>query len=131
MLDAVNISFTYMDRFIRMLHPYFKTIAAKLAIKMAINQLSIKSTTDMAMSSTVRDFAVLLTMISKLTNKRRPQAGMASVLHVAAICSLLLTPAVGINVLILHPVYAGSHELTLRVLGEQMVARGHNVTQIR
>ena len=44
---------------------------------------------------------------------------------------LLLAPAAAINVLILHPVYAGSHELTLRVLGEQMVARGHIVTQIR
>ena len=44
---------------------------------------------------------------------------------------LLLAPAAAINVLILHPVYAGSHELTLRVLGEQMVARGHRVTQIR
>ena len=56
---------------------------------------------------------------------------MASVLRVAACALLLAAPAAAINVLILHPVYAGSHELTLRVLGEQMVARGHNVTQIR
>ncbi|XP_037093340.1 UDP-glucuronosyltransferase 1A8-like [Pollicipes pollicipes] len=50
-----------------------------------------------------------------------------------ALCVLLvvLCSADAINVLILHPVYAGSHELTLRVLGEQMVERGHNVTQIR
>ncbi|XP_043204055.1 UDP-glucuronosyltransferase 1A9-like [Amphibalanus amphitrite] len=56
---------------------------------------------------------------------------MASVLSAAICALLLLSPAAAINVLILHPVYAGSHELTLRVLGEQMVARGHNVTQIR
>lgn len=35
------------------------------------------------------------------------------------------------NILILHPVFAGSHEMTLRSLGEQLVSRGHSVTQVR
>ena len=35
------------------------------------------------------------------------------------------------NILILHPLYAGSHELTLRSIGNHLVKeRGHNVTQI-
>ncbi|XP_063590547.1 uncharacterized protein LOC134767479 [Penaeus indicus] len=37
----------------------------------------------------------------------------------------------GANVLILHPIYAGSHELTLRKFGEKLVERGHRVTQLR
>lgn len=43
----------------------------------------------------------------------------------------LLSAADAINVLILHPLYSGSHERTLRMFGEQMVERGHSVTQIR
>ncbi|KAK7084808.1 hypothetical protein SK128_006603, partial [Halocaridina rubra] len=35
------------------------------------------------------------------------------------------------NILILHPIYAGSHELTLRKFGEELVKRGHKVTQLR
>uniref|UniRef100_A0A6A7G7R0 UDP-glucuronosyltransferase 2B33-like n=2 Tax=Hirondellea gigas TaxID=1518452 RepID=A0A6A7G7R0_9CRUS len=35
------------------------------------------------------------------------------------------------NVLILHPIYAGSHEVVLRVLGVELVKRGHEVTQLR
>ncbi|XP_076055067.1 UDP-glucuronosyltransferase 1A9-like [Oratosquilla oratoria] len=35
------------------------------------------------------------------------------------------------RILIMHPVYAGSHELILRQFGERMVSRGHQVTQIR
>ncbi|CAL4090222.1 unnamed protein product, partial [Meganyctiphanes norvegica] len=35
------------------------------------------------------------------------------------------------KVLILHPIYAGSHELTLRNLGESLVERGWSVTQVR
>ena len=35
------------------------------------------------------------------------------------------------NILILHPLYAGSHELTLRSIGNHLVKeRGHNVTQL-
>ena len=35
------------------------------------------------------------------------------------------------NILILHPLYAGSHELTLRSIGNHLVKqRGHNVTQV-
>ena len=37
----------------------------------------------------------------------------------------------GARVLILHPIYAGSHELTLRRFGEELVKRGHEVTQVR
>ncbi|XP_042212020.1 UDP-glucuronosyltransferase 1A9-like [Homarus americanus] len=37
----------------------------------------------------------------------------------------------GANILILHPIYAGSHELTLRRFGEDLVKRGHRITQIR
>lgn len=36
-----------------------------------------------------------------------------------------------IRVLILHPIYAGSHELTLRKFGEELMSRGHQVTQVR
>ena len=35
------------------------------------------------------------------------------------------------NVLILHPIYAGSHEVVLRELGVELVKRGHRVTQLR
>ena len=35
------------------------------------------------------------------------------------------------NILILHPLYCGSHELTLRTIGKHLVKqRGHNVTQL-
>lgn len=37
----------------------------------------------------------------------------------------------GANILILHPIYAGSHELILRKFGEELVSRGHRVTQVR
>lgn len=35
------------------------------------------------------------------------------------------------RVLILHPIYAGSHEVVLRELGLELVRRGHFVTQLR
>ena len=34
------------------------------------------------------------------------------------------------NILILHPVYCGSHEFLLRSMGDQLVTRGHEVTQV-
>lgn len=37
----------------------------------------------------------------------------------------------GANILILHPIYAGSHEVVLRDMGLQLVKRGHSVTQLR
>ncbi|XP_069186025.1 UDP-glucuronosyltransferase 2B1 isoform X2 [Procambarus clarkii] len=37
----------------------------------------------------------------------------------------------GAKILVLHPIYAGSHELTLRRFGEELVKRGHQVTQVR
>ena len=35
------------------------------------------------------------------------------------------------RVLMLHPIYAGSHEMTLRTLGEELAKLGHFVTQLR
>lgn len=35
------------------------------------------------------------------------------------------------NILMLHPIYCGSHEFVLRQMGDQLVSRGHEVTQIR
>ena len=35
------------------------------------------------------------------------------------------------NVLILHPIYAGSHEVVVRGMGVELVKRGHKVTQLR
>ncbi len=36
------------------------------------------------------------------------------------------------NILILHPIYSGSHEQVLRSVGEHLVEkRGHNVTQVK
>lgn len=35
------------------------------------------------------------------------------------------------RVLIMHPIYAGSHEVVLRSLGLEMVRRGHFVTQLK
>ena len=45
--------------------------------------------------------------------------------------SLTAIFADGANILILHPIYSGSHEHVLRNVGEHLVqARGHNVTQV-
>ena len=45
--------------------------------------------------------------------------------------SALLQISQAANILILHPLYAGSHDLVLRLVGDRLVARGHSVTQIR
>ena len=34
------------------------------------------------------------------------------------------------NILMLHPIYCGSHEFILRQMGDHLVARGHEVTQV-
>ena len=34
------------------------------------------------------------------------------------------------NILMLHPIYCGSHEFVLRQMGDQLVSRGHEVTQV-
>ena len=45
--------------------------------------------------------------------------------------SVLILLTDGANILILHPVYSGSHEHVLRTVGEHLVEnRGHNVTQV-
>ena len=35
------------------------------------------------------------------------------------------------NILIIHPVYSGSHHIVLRSFGDYLVSRGHSVTQIK
>ncbi len=42
----------------------------------------------------------------------------------------LLRICLGGNVLILHPIFAGSHVEVLRQFGEHLVQRGHKVTQV-
>ena len=42
----------------------------------------------------------------------------------------LLDVTMTANILVLHPLYAGSHEFTLRTVGERLVERGHTVTQV-
>ena len=34
------------------------------------------------------------------------------------------------NILVLHPIYCGSHELVLRSFGDLLFKEGHNVTQV-
>ena len=34
------------------------------------------------------------------------------------------------NILMLHPIYCGSHEFVLRQMGDQLVSHGHEVTQV-
>jgi hypothetical protein len=34
------------------------------------------------------------------------------------------------KILILHPIYCGSHEFVLRKFGDHLVSRGHEVTQV-
>ena len=43
----------------------------------------------------------------------------------------LILPIQCANILILHPIYCGSHEFVLRALGDHLVSRGHKVTQVR
>jgi len=47
----------------------------------------------------------------------------------AVLCSLF--GAKGENVLIIHPLYSGSHVLTLLSVAEQLAENGHNVDIIR
>ncbi len=39
--------------------------------------------------------------------------------------------AMGANILIIHPLYSGSHVLTLRSVAESLTTRGHNVHIVR
>ena len=34
------------------------------------------------------------------------------------------------KILVLHPIYCGSHEFVLRSLGDHLVSRGHQVSQV-
>ncbi|XP_023346393.1 UDP-glucuronosyltransferase 2C1 isoform X2 [Eurytemora carolleeae] len=52
-------------------------------------------------------------------------------LYLTVFLSIFFRYAKGSNILVLHPLYAGSHELVLRIIGDELVRRGHNVTQVR
>ena len=43
----------------------------------------------------------------------------------------VLTAVHSANILILHPLYSGSHTIVLRQFGDYLVSRGHNVTQVK
>ena len=49
---------------------------------------------------------------------------------VSLIVLLISTVSESANILVLHPIYCGSHEFILRKMGDQLVARGHEVTQV-
>ena len=50
---------------------------------------------------------------------------------VSLLVLLFSTMSESANILMLHPVYCGSHEFLLRNMGDQLVGRGHEVTQVR
>jgi hypothetical protein len=54
-------------------------------------------------------------------------------LRIILFCTVLWLPSIakGANILILHPIYSGSHDLVLRTIGEAPISRGHNIAQIR
>ncbi|XP_037094196.1 UDP-glucuronosyltransferase 2B20-like [Pollicipes pollicipes] len=65
---------------------------------------------------------------------RRPSLLLPLLLRVPLLLPLLVSSAAGpgTRLLILHPLYPGSHELVLRSLGERLAAEhGFNVTQVR
>lgn len=47
------------------------------------------------------------------------------------VLALLMSPLEAGKILVLHPMYAASHVLTLRALAKGLVARGHEVTVLR
>ena len=49
---------------------------------------------------------------------------------VSLLLLLISTLSESANILVLHPIYCGSHEFILRKMGDQLVARGHEVTQV-
>ena len=54
---------------------------------------------------------------------------MWMVLYTGLFC--VLSGVEGANILILHPVYSGSHTIVLRQFGDYLVSRGHHVTQVK
>ncbi|XP_042877104.1 UDP-glucuronosyltransferase 2A3-like [Penaeus japonicus] len=50
---------------------------------------------------------------------------------VVLLVSLSICPSYASKILVLHPMYAASHVLTLRALAKGLVARGHEVTVLR
>jgi hypothetical protein len=45
--------------------------------------------------------------------------------------ALLAAGSSGLRVLVVHPLYAGSHVLTLQAVTEELLARGHAVTTVK
>lgn len=43
----------------------------------------------------------------------------------------LYTGVAGLNILVVHPLYAGSHVLTLHTLSKELLAKGHTVTTFK
>ena len=37
----------------------------------------------------------------------------------------------GLNILVVHPLYAGSHVLTLHTLSKELLAKGHKLTTFK
>ena len=46
------------------------------------------------------------------------------------IIAVILSICESANILILHPIYCGSHEFVLRNLGDYLIKKGHSVTQV-
>ena len=58
-----------------------------------------------------------------------PTSAMSPSWSILLIC-VLVTFTKCENILLLHPIYCGSHEFVLRTLGDHLVSRGHTVTQV-
>lgn len=52
------------------------------------------------------------------------------VLQILLLFSLAAINSKAANILIMHPIYCGSHEFVLRALGDVLISRGHSVTQV-
>jgi len=50
---------------------------------------------------------------------------------ISAVILVILSISESANILILHPIYCGSHEFVLRNLGDYLIKKGHSVTQVR
>ena len=49
---------------------------------------------------------------------------------ISAVILVILSISESANILILHPIYCGSHEFVLRNLGDYLIKKGHSVTQV-
>jgi len=51
--------------------------------------------------------------------------------HTVALLQAFLTGASCLNILVVHPLYAGSHVLTLHTLSKHLIGKGHQVTTFK